>query len=247
MAKELKGLTQVKAGRVMKEKQALDFCKKHGIKVITCRWVTPSKPEADEGVRARIVVKDFAKGKQTARQEGISSPTPSIESLRILLGAASGSWTGGKGFNLYAIDVSRRYDGSQLYDPDIQSEVPDVPEVRPPTTEVPPAPSAESRMEEPEIPVLETQVKPKVKAMPKRRKASAKAVAVKRMPRPTVKKVKVKQEAAESVRGTFRARQTENNRKRRLARKARQRESVEYFKRARQEEESRPAEVIAVE
>eukprot|EP00435_Cladocopium_sp_Y103_P001252 s5823_g1.t1 len=38
MAKELKGLTQVKAGRVMKEKEALDFCKKHGIKVITCRW-----------------------------------------------------------------------------------------------------------------------------------------------------------------------------------------------------------------
>eukprot|EP00435_Cladocopium_sp_Y103_P007644 s5608_g2.t1 len=46
MVKELKGLTQVKAGRVMKEKEALDFCKKHGIKVITCRWVTASKPEA---------------------------------------------------------------------------------------------------------------------------------------------------------------------------------------------------------
>ena len=114
MVKELKGLTQVKAGRVMKEKEALDFCKKHGIKVITCRWVTASKPEADEGVRARIVVKDFAKGKQTARQEGISSPTPSIESLRILLGAASGSWTGGKGFNLYAIDVSQAFMNSPL-------------------------------------------------------------------------------------------------------------------------------------
>eukprot|EP00435_Cladocopium_sp_Y103_P068742 s379_g32.t1 len=138
------------------------------------------------------------------------------------------------------------------YDPDIQSEVPEIPEVCPPTVEVTPAvsasvPSAEARMEEPETPVLEP--KPKVKAMPKRRKASAKPVkpAEKRMPRPTVKKVKVKQEIAESVRGTFRARQTENNRKRRLAWKARQKEAAEYFKKARLEEEQRPADVIAVE
>ena len=114
MKKELKGLTLVEAGRVMTEKQALDFCRRHNTKVISCRWVTNSKPESDEGVRARIVVKDFAKGKQTARQEGISSPTPSIESLRILLGAASGCWTGGKGFNLYAIDVSQAFMNSPL-------------------------------------------------------------------------------------------------------------------------------------
>ena len=112
MVKGLKGLTHVNAGRIMKEKEALQFCKKHNIKVISCRWVTNSKPEADEGVRARIVVKDFAKaakGQKTARQEGISSPTPSIESLRLLLGAATGMWTGGKGFNLYAIDVSQAF------------------------------------------------------------------------------------------------------------------------------------------
>eukprot|EP00435_Cladocopium_sp_Y103_P003188 s7498_g1.t1 len=77
------------------------------------------------------------------------------------------------------------------YTPDILTEVPDVP---PPTTEAPVVPS-ESRVEEPETPVL----KSKVKAMPKRRKATAK-VALKRMPRPTVKKVKVKQEASESSR-----------------------------------------------
>ena len=103
MVKEFKGLTQVKAGRIMKEKEALQFCKKHNIKVISFRWVPNSKPEADEGVRARIVVR----GQKTARQEGISSPTPSIESLRLLLGAATGMWTGGRGFNLYAIDVSQ--------------------------------------------------------------------------------------------------------------------------------------------
>eukprot|EP00435_Cladocopium_sp_Y103_P017696 s2757_g4.t1 len=143
------------------------------------------------------------------------------------------------------------------YNPDIQSEVP---EVRPPSTEVPPVPAGTpivvdtpKEVEEPETPVpTASQVKPKVKAMPKRtivkRKGTAKAVAVKKMPRPAVKKVK--QEASESgknVRGTFRARQSENNRKRRLAWKARQRDAMEYYKRVRQEEESRPAEVFAVE
>ena len=59
-------------------------------------------------------MKDFAKGQKTARQEGISSPTPSIESLRLLLGAATGMWTGGKGFNLYAIDVSQAFMNSPL-------------------------------------------------------------------------------------------------------------------------------------
>jgi diketogulonate reductase-like aldo/keto reductase len=78
MVKELKGLTQVKAGRIMKEKEALQFCKKHNIKVISCRWVRNRKPEADEGVRARIIVKDFARGQKTVRQEGLFFPTPSI-------------------------------------------------------------------------------------------------------------------------------------------------------------------------
>ena len=59
-----------------------------------------------KGFRARIVVKDFARGPETARQEGISSPTPSIESLRLLLGAATGMWTGGRG---YAIHVSQAF------------------------------------------------------------------------------------------------------------------------------------------
>ena len=78
MVKELKGLTHMKAGRIMKEKEALQFCKKHNIKVISCRWVRNRKPEADEGVRARIIVKDFARGQKTVRQEGLFFPTPSI-------------------------------------------------------------------------------------------------------------------------------------------------------------------------
>ena len=53
---------------------------------------TDVKPEADEGVRARMVVKDIARGAATARAQGISSPTPSVESLRVLLGMACGAW-----------------------------------------------------------------------------------------------------------------------------------------------------------
>eukprot|EP00435_Cladocopium_sp_Y103_P002908 s7966_g1.t1 len=134
-------------------------------------------------------------------------------------------------------------------------------------------------MEEPETPVIATasdsaskavKSTPKVKPMPRPRKtinkraaakgksekaavtekpekAAAKGKpAVKRMPR----RIAVKQEVAESVRGrsgTFRARQTETNRKRRLAWKARQKEAAEFFKKARLEEEQCPADVIAVE
>eukprot|EP00435_Cladocopium_sp_Y103_P002870 s8566_g1.t1 len=69
--------------------------------------------------------------------------------------------------------------------------------------------------------------------------------AVKKMPR----RIAVKQEKAESVRGrgSFRARQTEANRKRRHAWKARQKEAAEFFKKARLEEEQRPMDVHVVE
>ena len=64
MQKEIHGLTAVGAGQVLAENVARE------------RWVTNEKEEAQEGVRARIVAKDFASG-QSARSMGISSPTPS--------------------------------------------------------------------------------------------------------------------------------------------------------------------------
>ena len=76
MQKECDGLTAVRAGVILSEKQKDDFCKRHGVKPITCRWVTNEKPESEEGVRARIVVKDIARGSATARSLAISSPTP---------------------------------------------------------------------------------------------------------------------------------------------------------------------------
>eukprot|EP00435_Cladocopium_sp_Y103_P004334 s5210_g1.t1 len=137
------------------------------------------------------------------------------------------------------------------YNPDVQTEVPPVPAGTPIVVEETP-----KETEEPETPVpAASSVKPKVKAMPKKtigkRKtiaAKAKAVAVKKMPRPASKRVK--QEVSESgkhVRGTFHIRQAEKNRKRRLAWKSRQRDAMAYFEKRRKEEESRPAESISVE
>ena len=62
--------------------------------------------EAAAGVCARMVVKDIARGAATARAQGISSPTPSAESL--LLGIARGAWGIGP-MALYAIGVSQAF------------------------------------------------------------------------------------------------------------------------------------------
>ena len=114
MQKECDGLTAVKAGVILSEQKKEDFCKLHGVKPIACRWVTNEKPESDEGVRARIVVKDIARGSATARSLAISSPTPSVESLRMVLGASCGIW--GAELALYAIDVSQAFMNSPLRD-----------------------------------------------------------------------------------------------------------------------------------
>ena len=114
MQKECDGLTAVKAGVILSEQKKEEFCKLHGVKPITCRWVTNEKPESDEGVRARIVVKDIARGSATARSLAISSPTPSVESLRMVLGASCGIW--GAELSLYAIDVSQAFMNSPLRD-----------------------------------------------------------------------------------------------------------------------------------
>ena len=113
MVKEIEELTGVKAGNVLAQKEMERFCAEFGTRPIPCRWVTGKKPEADEGVRARMVVKDIARGAATARAQGISSPTPSVESLRVLLGMACGAW-GCPPMGLFAIDVSQAFVNAPL-------------------------------------------------------------------------------------------------------------------------------------
>ena len=113
MVKEIEGLTGVRAGNVLTQKEMERFCAEFSTRPIPCRWVTGEKPEADEGVRARMVVKDIARGAATARAQGISSPTPSVESLRVLLGMACGAW-GCPPMGLFAIDVSQAFMNAPL-------------------------------------------------------------------------------------------------------------------------------------
>eukprot|EP00435_Cladocopium_sp_Y103_P066712 s490_g29.t1 len=89
MQKEIRGLTSIGAGQVLSEQAA----RESGQRIIGTQWVTNEKEEAQEGVRARIVAKDFASGQSArSRSMGISSPTPSIEALRMILGIACGAW-----------------------------------------------------------------------------------------------------------------------------------------------------------
>ena len=115
MQKEIRGLTTVGAGQVLAENVA----RESGQRIIGTRWVTNEKEEAQEGVRARIVAKDFASG-QSARSMGISSPTPSIEALRMVLGVACGAWSvGNQAMFLVGLDVSRAFMNSPLERPEI--------------------------------------------------------------------------------------------------------------------------------
>ena len=115
MQKEIRGLTAVGAGQVLAENVA----RESGQRIIGTRWVTNEKEEAQEGVRARIVAKDFASG-PSARSMGISSPTPSIEALRMVLGVACGAWSvGNQAMFLAGLDVSQAFMNSPLERPEI--------------------------------------------------------------------------------------------------------------------------------
>ena len=88
MKTEIRNLTRCKAGIPRKYEEAQTFCAKHNTQVLTSRWVTTHKIiDGQDGVRSRIVVKDFASTK--AKSSGVSSPTPSTEGLKSVLALAA--------------------------------------------------------------------------------------------------------------------------------------------------------------
>ena len=83
MQEEIKNLEACKTGTVVGETQVNEL--KRGnpqVRVIQARWVAAHKSESR--VRARIVANNFNKG-SSAKALGFSSPTPSIESVRLVL------------------------------------------------------------------------------------------------------------------------------------------------------------------
>lgn len=101
---ELVSMNNVKFGRVVSRKEAMEYCAKWGIKPIGCRWVIgPKDLEGIPGVRCRMVVQEIAVGPSAAAL-GVSASTPSAESLRVLLATAST-----QRMHLSSLDVSAAF------------------------------------------------------------------------------------------------------------------------------------------
>ena len=80
-----------KIGKVVSEDYAKKLARTHGRRVLSSRWVnTIKKPGL---YRARLVVRDFASFGGSTLQEGIYSPTTTLEGLRLLLALVSVSGT----------------------------------------------------------------------------------------------------------------------------------------------------------
>ena len=89
MRLELEELESFKVGTVVSEEMAKKVARTNGRRILTSRWVnTVKKPGL---YRARLVVRDFASFGASTLQEGIYSPTTTLEGLRLLLALVSES------------------------------------------------------------------------------------------------------------------------------------------------------------
>ena len=63
MLTEIGNLDRVRAGKPLRQSEATAKADEYGVRIIPCRWVTTEKViDGEDGVRARIVVKDIASG-----------------------------------------------------------------------------------------------------------------------------------------------------------------------------------------
>ena len=89
MRLELEELESFRVGKVITEQEAKVFAKRNGRRVLTSRWVNTIKRPGL--YRARLVVRDFASFGGSTLNEGIYSPTTTLEGLRVLLALLSQS------------------------------------------------------------------------------------------------------------------------------------------------------------
>ena len=107
MCEEVNNMESCGAGVLLNASQVQELKQAHpSARIIQARWVVARK--SDVKVRARIVAKDIKKH-QTARQLGYSSPTPSVESLHVILAHAAVS-----DFYLRSLDISHAFMHSPL-------------------------------------------------------------------------------------------------------------------------------------
>ncbi len=107
MVEEITNMQKCRAGKLLSSTQ-VDAVKqaKPQARIIQARWVVARK--SDVKVRARVVAKDIRKS-LSARQLGYSSPTPSTESLSLVLAYAAM-----KDARLKSLDVSHAFMHSPL-------------------------------------------------------------------------------------------------------------------------------------
>ena len=75
MLTEVGNLDRVRAGKPLKQAEATAKADEYGIRIIPCRWVTNEKViDGEDGVRARIVVKDLASGGGKAKKSWYFEP-----------------------------------------------------------------------------------------------------------------------------------------------------------------------------
>ena len=107
MKVEVGSMSLQEVGRVLKQDKATQLCKEWDIVPITCGWVSAQK-DADN-VRTRMVAREIARGQLHAKDLQISSPTSSIESLRLMLPEAAV-----QDLTILGLDVSAAFTASPL-------------------------------------------------------------------------------------------------------------------------------------
>ena len=108
---ELEAMNRVRFGNILSEADARRLAAERGQNIIPCRWVLTRKTDQDGSkiCRARCVAQQVASGAASASALGISSSTPSLEGLRVILSCI---YT----FDLFAetIDISAAFLNSPL-------------------------------------------------------------------------------------------------------------------------------------
>lgn len=104
---EVESMSKQRVGRVIKEAEALKLAKKWGIQIISTRWVSVEKDPTN--VRMRLVAREISKGKGTAKDLMVSSPTSSVESLRLMIAEAAA-----EDLTVMGLDVSAAFMASPL-------------------------------------------------------------------------------------------------------------------------------------
>ena len=108
---ELEAMNRVRVGNILSEADARRLAAERGQSIIPCRWVLTRKADQDGSkiCRARCVAQQVASGAASASALGISSSTPSLEGLRVILSCIYV-------FDLFAetIDISAAFLNSPL-------------------------------------------------------------------------------------------------------------------------------------